>query len=146
MNAVCHRCGAAKAGPLLPCPGCSVTPKGRERAVAWLFSNAHLNPEELQLARERILSGEQPDPAPALMALAESRTESEGDDQPLRDKERLGLIVINAVLTPLAGLAVWWGLQGQRPTASRQALRITAPFVLALTVLWMGLIATRLFS
>jgi hypothetical protein len=146
MNAVCHRCGGAKAGPLLPCPTCMVIPRGNARAVAWLFSRAHLDPDELKLAGQRIQDGEVPDPAPALCAFAENKLQPDASDQPFNRNELIGIGVANLILTPLAGLAVWWGLQKQRPTAASQALRITVPIGLTLAVLWLSLIATRLLG
>ena len=44
----------------LPCPDCHHTPRADDRAIAWLFSNAHLSQEELAEAAKRIQAGEQP--------------------------------------------------------------------------------------
>ena len=143
--AVCHRCGGAKRGPFVPCKACGFTPVGAERQVAWLFSEHHLGPEELALAARRLRSGERPEPPRALLETARQRmgaapltTEA---SQPLTHRQVLALTAANVLLTPLAGLAVWWGLQQERPVASRQALRVTLPVVLVATVAWGALIA-----
>jgi len=146
MKAVCHRCGGTKAGPLLPCPDCKVTPRGRDREVAWLFSSAHLSRDELALAADRIRKGEMPEPSPSLRALAKSNVRVEPNDRPFDQWELIGIGVMNLAFTPLAGFALWWGLQPQRPVASKQALRITVPISAALAILWLGLIGTRLFG
>ena len=146
MNAVCHRCGGAKAGPLLPCPNCKITPKGADRAVAWLFSLSHLDEHELDLAGQRIREGEIPDPPASLRTLALQHIGMDFDDTPLNQRDRIRLIAANVVLTPLVGLAVWWGLSGSRPTAAKQALHITVPIAAAFALVWLGLIATRLLG
>ncbi len=114
--------------------------------MAWLFSRAHLDPEELRLAGQRVQAGEVPDPAPALRAFAEKKLQPDAGDQPFTRNELIGIGMANLILTPLAGLAVWWGLQTRRPEAARQALRITVPIGLTLAVLWLSLIATRLLG
>jgi hypothetical protein len=52
----------------------------------------------------------------------------------------LALGVANLLLTPLAGLAIWWGLRGERPGAARQALQITIPIGVATTLAWVALL------
>lgn len=144
MSAICHRCGGTKALPLVPCPFCNSIPKGDERPVAWLFSSAHLSDDELKLASVRIRSGESPDPSRSLRAFASRNLQPTRDDQALTTRQQLGLVVLNVGLTPLSGLAVWWGLSSTRPRAARQAMRITVPVLVALSAAWLGLISTRL--
>ena len=144
MNAICHRCGGEKAGPLVQCSQCGVAPTGDERATAWLFSSAHLTPDELHLAGSRIRNGELPEPSAALKALAVPHIRPRTDARPLTRREQAAIAALNVVLTPLAGLAIWWGLSEERPTAARQALRISVPVAVAMGALWTSLIASRL--
>ena len=146
MSAVCHRCGGTKALPLVPCPFCNVIPKGDERPVAWLFSSAHLDDEELKLASERIRLGETPDPSQSLRALAARNLQPTRNNQTLTPRQQIGLVALNVGLTPLSGLAVWWGLSATRPRAAQQAMRITVPVMIVFSAVWIGLIATRLFG
>ena len=148
MNATCHRCGGAKSGPFLPCPECKHTPSREGRAIAWLFSSAHLNPEELKLAAERVRSGEVPDPNSILIARSRQEISRAGsaDRRPLSGTALIGIGVGSLLLTPLAGFAVWWGLRKERPKAAAQALRITAPIAAAIGALWIGIIGLRLLG
>lgn len=70
MKAVCQRCGAGKPGPLVPCRACTHVPVGEERTVAWLLSDHHLSPKELEDAARRIRSGERLAPPEHLLAKA----------------------------------------------------------------------------
>ena len=146
MNAVCHRCGGEKAGPLVQCGLCNFAPSGSERATAWLFSSAHLSPDELRLAGSRVRNGELPDPSAALKALAFPHIQPRTDAQPLTRREQAAIAALNVVLTPLAGLAIWWGLHEERPRAARQALRVSVPVAVAMGALWTALIASRLVN
>ena len=146
MNAVCHRCGGDKAGPLVQCPQCGFEPTGTERATAWLFSSAHLDPEELRLAGRRVRDGELPDPSAALKALAFPHVRPRADARPLARREQVAIAALVVVMTPLAGLAIWWGLREERPIAARQALRISVPVAVVMGALWTALIASRLVN
>lgn len=148
MKAACHRCGGIKAGPFLPCAECHHTPRENDRALAWLFSSAHLNEEELALAADRIRDGEQPDPSPRLLAHAAANvaTGRTGSGAPLSHRQLLFIGIGSLVFTPLVGLSVWWGYRTLRPVASRQALRVTIPIGAAMGALWLGVIALRLLG
>ena len=148
MNAACHRCGGTKSGPLLPCPECRHTPRGGDRSLAWLFSSAHLSPDELVLAAQRIQAGEMPDPSTRLLQLARRQIDSRmsRDDTPLSTGALIALGSASLILTPLAGLAVWWGLRDHRPHAAGQTLRVTIPIAAALGALWVGIILSRLLG
>ena len=148
MKAVCHRCGGIKAGPFLPCPDCLHTPRDGDRALAWLFSSAHLSADELELAAKRIQAGEQPEPSKRLLAHAAANMSSgrAGSGTPLSHREVLAIGLGSVVLTPLVGLSVWWGYRTVRPVAARQALKVTIPVGVALGVLWLSVIALRLLS
>ncbi|MCK6502498.1 hypothetical protein L6R53_03725 [Myxococcota bacterium] len=143
--AICHRCGGAKRGPFVPCKACGYTPVGAERHVAWLFSEHHLDPEELGEAARRLRAGDRPDPPRTLLESARIRMGAAplttDARRPLDTRQLLLLGACNVLLTPLAGLAVWWGLAPERPLAARQALRITLPVLVGAALLWTILLA-----
>ncbi len=126
----------------MPCKVCGFVPTGEERPVAWLFSRYHLSPHELVHAAARLREGERPDPSLALRAAARHGMGAAPlPDEALRLMSPTTLVLLgaaNLLLTPLAGLSVWWGLSERRPAASRQALRITAPVVLLMAVALLG--------
>lgn len=70
MKAVCQRCGADKPGPLVPCRSCDHVPTGEERTIAWLLSDHHLSPSDLEAAAGRIRAGERLAPPEKLLAKA----------------------------------------------------------------------------
>jgi hypothetical protein len=150
MNSICHRCGGKKAGAFLPCPGCQYTPKATDRTVAWLFSSEHLSVEELEEAAQRLRRGEQPDPSEGLLASAQAKIKTiaqrQATDIRISPGPLVGIGLMSLVLTPLAGFALWWGYRTERPTAAGQVLRITWPITIALSCLWVGIIAIRLFG
>lgn len=141
VAAVCHRCGAHKKGPLVPCKGCRYVPTKEARAVAWLFSAHHLSPEELAEARRRVRRGDIPEPSRALRAEAQ-RAMGALDAPPLEDRPlepvQIAALVLGEVLfTPLLGLAVWLGLRDSRPRAARLAWRLTVPITALFAALWL---------
>jgi hypothetical protein len=129
----------------VPCKACGYTPAGAERHVAWLFSEHHLVPDELAEAARRLRSGDRPDPPRALLETARIRMGAapltSDARRPLDTRQILLLSAVNVALTPLAGLAVWWGLAPERPLAARQALRITLPVLVGAGILWVVLLA-----
>jgi hypothetical protein len=46
----------------------------------------------------------------------------------------------NLVLTPLIGLAVWWGWRTRHPQAAKTVLRLTLPVVALFGVGWVSMI------
>ncbi len=140
VRALCHRCGAEKGGPLVPCKGCGFTPTGEERPIAWLFSAHHLTGEELDHAAARVKAGERPEPGRALRDDARramgAAPLTDAAKAPLGAGWLLVLGLANLLLTPMAGLAVWFGLREERPRAARQALVVTLPISAALAVAW----------
>ena len=150
MNAICHRCGSTKAGALLSCSDCSHTPRDTDRVVAWLFSSRHLDEDELKLASARIRAGELPEPSQALRAHARARMgrvdSAEYPDMPLERLELVAIALANLLLTPLAGIALWWGLKPVRPSAAHQIMRVTAPIAALLGLVWSALVFNRLFG
>lgn len=149
-EAICHQCGGPKRGPFVPCKSCQFEPRGEERAVAWLFSRAWLSADELSLAAERIRSGQRPDVSQALQERA--RVEmgavpmSSGASLPLGIWQLLGLSAANLFLTPLAGLAVWYGMRDERPLAARQAARVTVPVAIGMAALWSSIFLEQLIG
>ena len=150
MNCICHHCGGQKSGAFLPCPTCGYTPKPMDRPLAWLFSKEHLSDSELQEAQDRIRAGETPDPSERLLTMAREeirrRTKAKTTDHIMSTTALTGIAGLSVVLTPLAGLAFWWGYRHERPTAAAQILRITWPIGSAFIILWMLVIASRLFG
>ena len=127
MTAACHRCGAAKGGPFVPCKACGFVPTGDERPVAWLFSRAHLDADELAAAALRVRAGARPDPSRAQRAAARQAMGApavvEGG-APLRPLEWAWVGGGSVVLTPLVGLAAFVGWRDARPRAARQAAAV----------------------
>lgn len=144
VDAVCHRCGADKRGPLVPCKSCGFTPLGEDRAVAWLFSSHHLDGAELREVARRVSFGDRPEPSRALRDLAREAMGAApvGADlrQPLTRGQLGWLVAGNLLLSPLVGLAVWFGLGADRPVAARQALRWTLPMMVLFIGGWVGLL------
>ena len=140
MNAACHRCGARKPEAGDPCADCGYLPEGDERALAWLFSRAHLDEAELAEASRRVREGERPEPGRALIAEARRALGgSPGDpEDTLSRPAQLALGVGSVLLTPLLGLAIWFGLRPTRPAAARLALRVTASASLAFVAMWIA--------
>ncbi|RME21988.1 MAG: hypothetical protein D6798_16870, partial [Deltaproteobacteria bacterium] len=131
-------------GPFVPCKSCGFTPTATERQVAWLFSEHHLSAAELAEAARRIREGERPDPPRSL--LEQARVEmgaaplSDRARTPLRSDQLVLLTAANLLLTPLVGLALWWGLRADRPVAARQAIRLTLTVIVGLAVMWTALL------
>jgi len=144
--AICHRCGGDKRGPFVPCKACGYTPAGVDRQVAWLFSEHHLDPTELTEAARRLRAGDPPEPPRSLVEHARVQMGAAplGTDarRRLTTRQLLGVTLANVVLTPLVGLAVWWGLQEERPVASHQILRVTLPVAIGEALAWLLLIAS----
>lgn len=142
VRAVCHRCGGSKRGPFVPCKACGVVPTRDARAVAWLLSAHHLDPDELDEVARRIRSGDVPDPPRALRNDARRAMGAVGapprDDRPLAPAELIALSLAALLLTPLLGLAMWLGFRERRPRAARQCLVVTVPVTVVLVVAWVA--------
>ncbi len=140
--AVCHRCGSPKLGPFVPCKACGFVPVKEARAVAWLFSAHHLNSEELSEAARRIREGDAPDPSRALRSFAQREMGAVANDNvdlPLfSTRSIVGLVAANLLLTPLVGVAYWFGLRERKPLAARQAARWTLFSMGVLAIVWAG--------
>lgn len=144
VPAVCHRCGGTKKAPLVPCKECGFTPTGPDRALAWLFSENHLDAAELREAAQRIRAGERPDPSRALQAEARAGMGAaplnDRGARPLPPRTLLLVGLGNLLMTPLTGYAVWFGLREDRPVAARQALAVTVPVSAALALAWLAMV------
>lgn len=117
--------------------------------MAWLFSRAWLDEDELEAAARRVRSGEQPDVPRHLIVHARTSMGAISTDQsqhPLTLWQLLGIATANLLLTPLTGMAVWYGLREDRPMAARQSLRVTLPIALGLAVFWMSLLLGQLIQ
>ena len=64
--------------------------------------------------------------------------------RPLTLGQLLSLSMANLLVTPLAGLAIWYGLRASRPVAARQAARVTIPVAVGLLVFWSSLLVNQL--
>jgi len=128
---VCLLCGSLKEAVTTTCTVCGHRPQEDEIRLAHLFSAAHLSPEELDEASERIASGQRPAPK---MHLREANTE-----QGLVLKEWVWILTGNLLLTPLLGFAQWWGWRTFRPRAARQVLILTLVMASILGVAWIVL-------
>ncbi len=147
MKAICIRCGAFKPRALAPCPDCGHRPEGGDRPLSYLLSSHHLSEPELERAADRLRAGEAVAPSPELLEIARTELtatqtpQDDGDSDPgLSREERFLLLLGDLLLSPLIGLVAWWGWRAERPAASRQALRITAPIALLLSALWIRLV------
>jgi len=146
-RAICHRCGAPKKGPFVPCKSCEFVPQGDERAVAWLFGRDHLDEDDMTEAAARVRAGEIPDPSSALCEMAKEAmgaiSLSQQQKRPLSPGQMLALVFGALFCSPLVGFAVWYGLREQRPIAARQSLRITILLSLVLFVVWVAVLLGR---
>ena len=144
MSAICHCCGTEKKRPLVTCSECGVLPTGNERAFAWLLSTEYLSELELKQAGLRIVEGEALRPSRSLQRMAMRRMGFVVPAEVFHLKA-LGLLVFaNLVLTPLLGLALWWGYGLDQPIKARQSL-MSSGLALTISILftliglkWMG--------
>jgi len=121
-----------------------------DRPLAWLFSSDHLSSDELEEAGNRIRAGETPDPSEKLLTMARDeirrRILVKNTDQAMKTTELVGIAGLSILLTPLSGLAFWWGYRQERPTAAAQVWRLTWPISVIFAGIWMFVIGARLFG
>jgi len=104
--------------------------------VAWLLSDAHLAPKELDLAQQRVRRGEFIEPGPKRMKKARRALQRDfASDPGLTWLQRLGVMACSLFLTPLVGWTLWWTWRKNRPRAAWQAFALSAPATLGFMVL-----------
>jgi hypothetical protein len=127
-RAVCARCGASRVDFREVCPACGFRPDGEAVLSAWLLSSAHFDDKQLDAAAERIKRGEPLRPTAAMFDRARRALgEDLSTDVGLSTGQRVGLLVVSLLLTPLPAwvMAVWWWKE--RPRAAIQALALAVP-------------------
>ncbi len=124
---------------MVVCGGCGRAPRGHERPLAYLFSSNHLSERELEGVALRIQAGERPDPPEHLLQQARKRLTASLSHLPgthhemapvqreLIREEKWLISLGNVLLTPLVGLAVWWGWRTRHPEAADGVLWLTLP-------------------
>jgi len=127
-RAVCVRCGADRAVFDATCPACGFRPEGEGRLVAWLLSDEHLEPKELDAAQARIRSGDSIEPGPRLLAKARKALQQDfATDPGMTGPQRIAVMLCSVFLTPLVGWTLWWTWRTSRPRAAWQAFALSAP-------------------
>ena len=140
MSAVCVRCGQGRDRFDRICPHCGHRPEGEGLLVAWLLSSENLTPSQLQKTGERIQAGEQIRPSASRLAKArEALGQAYTSDPGLTVAQRVGLLVLSLLATPLVGITCWVWWRQTRPRASIQALALSLPASLLFTLLWPSL-------
>lgn len=136
-RAVCARCGASRTDFREVCPACGHRPDGEGVLLAWLLSTAHFDDKQLDAAAERIKKGEPLRPTEAMFDRARKALgEDLSTDAGLSTAQRVGLLVVSLLLTPLPAwvMAVWW--RRERPRAALQALALAVPSSAAFVAFW----------
>jgi hypothetical protein len=139
VTAVCGRCGDTKPDFGVVCPACGHRPSGDGLAVAWLLSSHHLDADALAKVAERIRAGEAIRPGRAQLDRARAALRrTVATDPGLTGVQRLQLLAVCFLLTPLPAwvIAVWW--RRTRPRAAVQALALAIPTTTLFTMfgLW----------
>ncbi len=126
-RAVCPRCGAERSDYTAICPACGHRPVDDGLLVAWLLSDAHLTPAQLDAAAARIRDGGSIQPSDRQIALARRALRRTFSTDPgLPHATRWALIASSLLLTPLpAWVCFAWWLQ-VRPRAAWQSFGIAA--------------------
>jgi len=152
VRAVCIHCGATKPRAMALCAACGKAPRGDDRPLAYLFSSHHLSDRELDGVATRIRAGERPDPPEHLLQLARKQLTASLShlpgvhDEPavapreLSREETWMLMAGNVVLTPLIGLAVWWGWRTRHPQAADRVLWLTLPVAGLFAAAWVTMV------
>lgn len=139
MNrAVCARCGASRTDFREVCPACGYRSEGDGVLVAWLLSSAHFDDKQLDAASARIKSGEPLRPTEAMFDRARKALgEDLSTDAGLSTPQRVGLLVVSLLVTPLPAwvMAIWWWQS--RPRAALQALALAVPSSAAFVAAWL---------
>lgn len=135
MKAVCVRCGAAKGAWDRICPACGQVPEGDGLLVAWLLGDAHLTEPELERAALRIRAGEAVRPSARMLDAARRALGIHAEhDTGLTQAQRLGLLALGFLVSPAPGLAMWWSWRGRYPRSALQALGLSLPTSILVTL------------
>lgn len=135
-RAICTRCGADKPDYGLACPACGSRPEGDALSVAWLLSSHNLGEQELDAAADRIRAGEVIRPgARQLERARRAMGQTMVSDPGLSSRQRVLLVLVCLLLTPLPAwvMAVSW--MGSRPRAAVQSLALAIPSTVLFTAL-----------
>ena len=136
MAAICQRCGGTRSSYDQICPACGHRPRGDGLLVAWLLSSRHLDPESLEQVAARIGAGESIRPSARQLDRARRALGQDLSTDPgLTVGQRLGVLLTSLVLTPLVGWTGWLWWRESRPRAAKQALALSLPATVVLTVL-----------
>lgn len=128
MKSVCARCGGARSGYEQVCPSCGHRPEGDGLLVAWLLSDAHLDPDRLQQVSLQIQQGEEIRPSERQLAKARRALgQVLSSDPGLSTRDWVALAASSLILTPAVPWVCWWWWRRQRPRAALQALATAIP-------------------
>lgn len=110
------------------CTRCGHRPVDDGLLVAWLLGTPHLSEEQLVSVSQRIKDGETIRPSTKQLNRARKALgKSFGSDPGLTGNQRLQLIALSFVLTPLPGWVCFFWWLNTRPRSAWQALSIAAP-------------------
>ena len=140
MTAVCHRCGELKQAYAMVCARCGYRPVDDGLLVAWLLSDANLASAELEKVGQRIRDGEVIRPSQKQLESARKALgRSFASDPGLSGNQRLQLLAVSFLLTPLPAWVcfVWWF--GTRPRAAWQSASIALPASVVFLVLGLAI-------
>ena len=140
LTAVCTECGSAKDLPLLRCASCGHIPAGDDRPRSLIASIRMLDPAQLREVQRRIQVGEPFRPSPDRIAAARRLLAgaAAADSFQFSVTQAILLVLGNLLLTPALGIAVWYGVRSRPGLGGRQALWLTVPVSLAVTLGWIG--------
>lgn len=138
-RAVCVRCGASRTEFRDICPGCGYRPEGEGVLIAWLLSDGNLDEAGLDAVAARVKAGEPPRPTSRMLDRARRALGGDLESDPgLGSTERIGLLVVSMLLTPLPALtmAAWWWRDRPRAAVQALALAIPSAAVFGIAVIW----------
>jgi hypothetical protein len=102
--------------------------------VAWLLSDQHLGPAELQAAAARVRHGRPVRPSDRQLDLARRALGVHATDDPgLSWGQQAAILTTSLLLTGLVGLVIWGWWREDRPTSARRALALSLPVSVAFT-------------
>jgi hypothetical protein len=133
---VCVRCGTFRTEYRQICPSCGHRPEGEGLLVAWLLSEEHLPAADVDAVAARVRSGEVIRPSEKMLDRARHALGAHVTSDPgLSTGQRLMLLATSLLITPLVGWVLWYWWRKERPRAALQALGLSLPASVAMTVL-----------